>query len=116
MVIDDDSVTLELIGARLSAAGYEVQTREEALGTSEAVREFQPDVVVVDVHMPGLSGDRLAPLLQEMPGAPKLVFHSSMDEGKLADLSALSGAAGYIKKSPGAQRFVERLEAAIDRR
>src|SRR5262249_26271874 len=60
MVVDDDPVVLEVTRERLSFMGYDVIVRESALGTSAAILRERPDVVLLDVNMPSLSGEQLA--------------------------------------------------------
>ena len=63
LVVDDDPIVLEVTRERLEGAGYIVYVREEALGTSQWSAEFQPDIVLLDVNMPALTGLDLAQLL-----------------------------------------------------
>jgi len=66
LVVDDDQLIRKMLQDALSAAGYQVQTAsngEEALGAMPA---FNPDVVVLDVIMPGENGYRVCRAIKEL--------------------------------------------------
>ena len=84
MVVDDDPIILKLTCARLEAAGYEVVTRSEAIGTGAAIKEVEPDVVLLDQNMPALTGEGLATVLRARGGEDvPIIFHSSEDLTRL---------------------------------
>ena len=109
LIVDDDPVALMTLKALIEQLGHTVATRSEALGTSSAIREQKPELIVLDVHMPGLSGDALARLLQkpsnrERDDTPSVLFYSAMAERELEQLVASTGAAGYLSKDWTPQR------------
>ena len=69
MIIDDSVLVLTIIRHQLEQAGFDVITRESALGTAAAVLREQPDVVLVDVMMPALGGENLVTLLRKQPNS-----------------------------------------------
>jgi CheY-like chemotaxis protein len=112
LVVDDDPIVLEITRERLEGAGYEVHTRDAAIGTTEFIAKNQPDIVLMDVMMPGLSGDRLTELLQRQgrtKGVP-VIFHSSKDAGDLDQLVRRVGAVGAIEKTSNDGEFVRQFE------
>jgi DNA-binding NarL/FixJ family response regulator len=116
MVIDDDATTLQVLEAVLERLGHDVVLRSEALGTMRAVASEQPEVVVLDVSMPGLNGDRLAALLQEKHPSLRLVLHSSLPGNELDRLARSCGAAGYIEKSGDPTHFAETFRRLVPAR
>ncbi|HOU94276.1 MAG TPA: response regulator, partial [Polyangiaceae bacterium] len=64
LVVDDDPIVLETTRLRLARAGWDVETRDQALGTAQWIVERRPDVVLLDVGMPGVSGDVIAEVLR----------------------------------------------------
>ncbi|HMJ12441.1 MAG TPA: response regulator [Polyangiaceae bacterium] len=115
MVVDDDVTVLEVTAAVLEQHGYEVRTRESALGTSLAIIREKPDVVLLDVHMPGLSGDRLAELMAPRPGrvAPLVILHSATTLSDLEQLAAGCGAADVMEKTANPSAFIKRFESIL---
>jgi len=118
MVVDDDALVLEVAAATLESRGYLVTTRESALGTTLAIRRERPDIVLLDVHMPGLSGDSLAKVLFEARSGhePVVILYSATDAEELGQLARSCGAAGAIEKSSDPTHLIRRLEQIVAQR
>ncbi len=56
LLADDDKVTLETIGAQLRGVGYQVVTAMDAMQAFMAAQRTNPDVVLLDIQMPGGTG------------------------------------------------------------
>ena len=65
LLIDDDPLLLETHAGILREAGMDVQTLSEPLMTLERVKSFHPDLLLIDVYMPEVSGPELAAALRE---------------------------------------------------
>jgi CheY-like chemotaxis protein len=113
LVIDDDPVVLEVVRERLSGAGHQVLTREEALGTTQTVRDEQPDLVLLDIMMPALNGERIAELLKAHKATQHvgIILHSSKPERELVALIQQTGALGAISKTSDDVTFLKQFEA-----
>lgn len=113
LVIDDDPIVLETIRERLSRHAYDVTTRDQALGSTHAVRAARPDILLLDVLMPVLTGDHLAELLRADPNAHPvgIILHSSKPADELAELVRHTGALGAIQKTADADGFIEAFNA-----
>lgn len=100
LMVDDDPSQLDMTSRQLRAEGFEVRTVSESLGVSLIVREFDPHVVLLDVDIPALSGDRLLPVLRKnLRGqAPALVLFSAKDPETLRRLAHDVGADAWIPK------------------
>jgi CheY-like chemotaxis protein len=112
LVVDDDPVVLEVTRERLQKAGYQVYIREDALGTSQWTAEFQPDIVLLDVNMPALTGPDLAQLLRKRRATQNIliILYSSMESAELQSKASVTGAVGAIQKSGDARKFIEDFE------
>ena len=108
LIVDDDQIALEAARERLVKAGYEVCGHHSAIGTSEVIVREQPHVLLLDVMMPGLSGDQLASVLQrnERTRDVAIVLHSSKHPAQLQELLEETGAAGSIQKTHDARLFM----------
>ncbi|HEX3777117.1 MAG TPA: response regulator [Polyangiaceae bacterium] len=117
LVVDDDPIVLEVTRERLEGAGYTVHTREEALGTSQWTAEFQPDVILLDVNMPALTGVDLAQLLKKRRATKDvaIILHSSLDASELQGKLSATGAVGAIQKTGDSRRFLAAFERLIAR-
>lgn len=112
MVIDDDEVTLTMVEEHLEAAGHQVRVRSEAIGTTNAIREFAPDVVLLDLSMPSIDGDRLSRLFASAGLRTQLVLFSGRDPEELAMRAMSMGAVGFVHKEDAGQLSM-RLERIV---
>jgi len=112
LVVDDDPIILEVTRERLEGAGYVVHCREEALGTSQWTAEFQPDIVLLDVNMPALTGPDLAQLMRKRRATKDIaiILYSSVESTELQAKVRATGAVGAIQKSADARRFLEEFD------
>lgn len=112
LMVDDDESQLDMTSRLLRAEGFEVRTVGESLGVSLIVREFDPHVVLLDVDIPALSGDRLLPVLRtNLQGkmAPALVLFSAKDPDILRRLAQDVGADAWIPKGLDASALAVRV-------
>jgi len=85
LIIDDDKVPFNVTKALLEYEGVEIFTQSEGYGIINLVSQLQPDLVLIDVNMPKLSGDTLAMRLQsnEDTNHTQIAFNSSNVEDSL---------------------------------
>jgi DNA-binding response OmpR family regulator len=115
LIIDDDERALAIARRNLESGGYEVLTCSSALKMPQLVQREKPDLVLLDVEMPALSGEHvldLATLFDFLRAVP-IVIHSSKSEEELASLVARSQAKGYIRKTGNAISFVSQVESFL---
>jgi two-component system, OmpR family, response regulator len=100
LVVDDDEIHLRVTREILLDEGFEVVTHQCSFGVVALASKFQPDLILLDVNMPALSGDRLASLLREHEHTRniQIVFYSSDDEDSLTDIVKTCNVRGYICK------------------
>lgn len=67
LVIDDEPEMVEMLGLHLREAGMTSEGVVDPRRALDALSNFQPDVIVLDVHMPGVSGIELAMMIRELP-------------------------------------------------
>lgn len=111
LVVEDNPVNLELIIAVLEQEGYQVLTAESAEAGLHLAVEMKPDLIVMDVQLPGMSGYEATRRLKAHPATaaiPVLVFTSYAMRGD--DLKAYeAGCDGYLTKPLDLQTFRETL-------
>ena len=81
LVVDDDPALTRMIKLNLEQTGrYDVRTENMGRRTIEAAREFRPDLILLDVMMPGMFGSEIAAQLQADPElrAIKFVFLTAL--------------------------------------
>jgi len=101
LLIDDDPDQLKLLARLLRRAGFEVETVDSPFGSTNLVRKFRPDLILLDVDMPAIPGDQLVTVIRQnvrIPGV-KIVLFSATDPDTLRMLSLSSGADGWLSKT-----------------
>jgi DNA-binding response OmpR family regulator len=110
LLIDDDADLLERTSAYLVAKGFEVTTAQNVFGVAALVGHRHPDVVVLDVRMPALSGDIVAKTLERFYSTP-IVFYSAIDEQEGEELGRRHPGASFVSKAKGVRHLGEHLVA-----
>lgn len=114
LVVDDEPAIRRLLQVSLSAHGYaiyEAATGEDALQNVPSVR---PDLVILDLGLPGISGIDVARRLREWTQTPIIVLSVREQESeKIAALDA--GADDYLTKPFGVGELLARIRAALRR-
>jgi CheY-like chemotaxis protein len=113
LVVDDDAGVLRSLERALGRRGLTVITTDSPLGVSGMVRKHHPDVLVLDMNMPALNGQRLAELVAAGAGSAPIpiVFYSGVTEEELYAASRAVRHSTYVSKDAG----TEALYAAIVR-
>ena len=102
VVIVDDQEPFRRAGAAVIEAmsGFElVGVAETGEGSVDLARAVGPDLVLMDVNLPGMSGPEAARLLRLLDPAPVVVLLSTYDQSDYGDETHDCGAAAYISKS-----------------
>ena len=108
LVVDDDVTHLLVVKAWLERAGCEVLTRSTPFGTSSAILKAKPDIVLLDVEMPGLGGEVLADLIAKNANKNPIgvIFYSGKNAQTLGALAKQCQALGFIEKTESSDRFL----------
>lgn len=113
LLVDDDALVLATFGRGLRDAGYTVlvaATGEEAV---EMVAKDYPDLVILDIRMPGLSGIDVSRHLNEL-GVP-VVHLSAYDDQETLQDALNQGALGYLVKPIDVTKAIPTIETALKR-
>lgn len=114
LVVDDEAQIRRVLRATLSSQGYviwEASTGEEAV---ESVHKEKPDLVLLDVNMPGIGGIAAAREIREMSAAPIIMLTvRNAERDKVLALDA--GADDYVVKPFGIEELLARVRAALRR-
>src|SRR5215471_16916261 len=115
LVVDDDATARERLSSELTQAGFEALSLPSPIGVTRFVQEQNIDVVIIDVLMPSLRGDRLAKLLRGNPKFAKLVvvLVSGESDLELQQLSSAVGADAVISKGGIRGNLAGTVKAAV---
>ena len=118
LVADDDADILALVSFRLQRAGYDVVQAGDGEEALRLARERRPDLAVLDVMMPRLTGDEVTRQLrasEETSRIPVILLTARVQEADVAR-GFEAGADDYIKKPFSPQELRARVQAILGRR
>jgi len=115
LVIDDSEIVLEMTRFTLESAGYRVVTRNRASGSIAVILKEQPALVLLDVNMPGASGESIADVLvRSAPARDTLiVLYSSLPLNALRMKALATGAHGFIQKTTVQNELIRQVNAFV---
>ncbi len=114
LVVDDEPSIRMLLDVALEQHGFDVRSVADATVALDAVREWDPEVVLLDVMMPKMDGITLLPMLRRLTEAPIIFLTARGDvPDRVEGLSA--GADDYIAKPFDMSELVARLTSALRR-
>ena len=113
LVIDDDPMQLELVERGLSRDGFEVRGVTTVEDLAVEARRFAPGIVLIDVHMPGVTGEHTIAVAREAAPGARLVLYSAWEDTRLRALAHQLGADGFLSKSESVVAIGQRLQALL---
>jgi two-component system, OmpR family, KDP operon response regulator KdpE len=114
LVVDDEGPIRRALGVNLRARGYDVDLAETGEAALELAARHHPDVVVLDLGLPGLDGVEVIEGLRGWSEIPIIVLSArDAEASKVAALDA--GADDYVTKPFGMDELLARLRAALRR-
>jgi CheY-like chemotaxis protein len=100
LIVDDNEVCRAVVRESLELGGFDVIELENPLGMSSVVNNEKPDVVLMDVEMPGMVGDKAVEiLLKHRLHDCKILLYSGRAPRELERLARACGAAGFVHKT-----------------
>jgi DNA-binding NarL/FixJ family response regulator len=106
VVADDNTVFLAKIVSVLATEFEVIATAADGKSALECARLRQPDVVVLDLEMPGLNGIEVTQELTEHPPSPAIVICSVENAPEIVEAAQQAGALGYVFKTRIAQDLI----------
>jgi two-component system, LuxR family, response regulator FixJ len=112
-VVDDDASVRDALSVMLTLEGFQVFGFADGDSLLAAVRQHQPDCVILDVHMPGRSGLDILKELHQRQNAVPLFIISGQGDIPMAVDAIKNGALDFIEKPFHAETLVTRIREAI---
>ena len=114
LVVDDEPSILNLVTAYLKPEGYEVYTAEDGSSGLKAARSFKPDLIVLDVMLPGMDGVEVLTRLRRESDVYVILLTAKTEEtDRVVGLTI--GADDYVTKPFSPRELVARIKAALRR-
>lgn len=115
LIVEDNELNLKLFNDLLEAHGYETLQTREGLKALEIAREHSPDLIVMDIQLPEVSGLEVTKWLKEddelrnIPVIAVTAFAMKGDEEKIRD----GGCEAYISKPISVTKFIETINGFL---
>ena len=115
LIVEDDLRAADAIAHRLQAAGHTCAVRTDSRGVLELAREGSPDLVVLDVMMPDISGFEICRMIRRDPNlhALPILIVSAMDSEEEIEHGLAQGADAYLPKPLDEEELVLQVERLL---
>ena len=112
LLVDDDHRILNFLRLKLAVSGYDVITATTGEMAVELFETRKPDIIVMDVLMPGVSGLEVLKALRAFSDIPIIVISASTDNGEKA---IRLGASSFMPKPLDPDELVRRVDTTLGR-
>lgn len=115
MVVEDNDLNRKLFRDVLQANGYEVASVSNGFEVIQTAKEFSPDLIIMDIQLPGISGIDLIQtasedsVLRKVPILAVTAFAAKGDEERIVS----AGASGYLSKPVSIVPFMSTVNALV---
>ncbi|HID48826.1 MAG TPA: response regulator [Chromatiales bacterium] len=118
LVVDDEPALTRMIKLNLERTGnYEVRTENEGSMAIPAAREFKPDLILLDVMMPDMSGDEISALLkedEELSQIPFIFMTAIVTRDETEAMGSNIGGNEFLAKPVRTEELIAAIERAPD--
>lgn len=113
LIVDDDIIITDLMKMLVSMEGHQPTTVNDSTKALEVADSVQPDLITLDLMMPGLTGFELCELLHNDPrfASIPIVIVSAKDDPESKERAIKAGARDYITKPFGVDEFIGKIES-----
>lgn len=100
LIVDDDYMNREILQAHMDNAGYNVLTANSGAAALEVIQRQLPDLILMDVRMPGMTGYEVCAHLKSQPDTHHLpvLLMTAMDDDEYLANGTAAGADGFLSK------------------
>jgi DNA-binding response OmpR family regulator len=118
LIADDETVNLDFFEVMLSKLGFVVEKSDNGLEVIEKVKKFQPDLIILDNIMPGMTGREIAKTLKNDPYYKdiSIIMLSALDDVKDKVAGFEAGVDDYITKPFNFTEVLARINAVLRNR
>ncbi|HTY81999.1 MAG TPA: response regulator transcription factor [Dehalococcoidales bacterium] len=114
LVVDDDKNIIEVLKYNLVKEGYAVSTAEDGIKALELARKEKPDLIILDIMLPGLDGFELCRIIRKERSVPIVILTAKTEEiDKVVGLEL--GADDYMTKPFSVRELMARVKATLRR-
>lgn len=115
LIVEDNEVNLKLVEIILQKSGYRILSARDAEEGIELAKSLRPDLILMDIHLPGMDGLVAIGILKKDPSTreiPVLALTALAMKGD-EDRIIASGSDGYIQKPVGHEHLLQKVSALL---
>jgi len=111
LVVEDDEVTLRMVDKMLSGAGYTVIQASNGIDALSLARDKRPDLLILDIVLPGLDGILVASRLKDDPKTRDIpiIFFSSLEEKEIEKSKDASSDWRFLRKPCNREELLQEI-------
>ncbi|OGH56670.1 MAG: hypothetical protein A3G34_05145 [Candidatus Lindowbacteria bacterium RIFCSPLOWO2_12_FULL_62_27] len=116
LIIDDEEDLIDVLTARLAHLGYQAEGRTDPVEGRRAAIQTRPDLIILDVSIPGWSGLELIQSLVHLPhiqNVPVFIY-TNLRDPELEPQAVKLGAAGFFIKAVDDPRMFQKIRELLD--
>ena len=113
LIVDDSQIVTKMVGGFLSRKGFDVEVTNSPFGVSNRLREFRPQILLMDLGLPGLKGDKLLELCSTVGCEFRTIIVSSAEEKELKSVVAQGLAHDFFMKGAPLEQLEYKINQQI---
>ena len=114
-VVDDEEPIRKALKRLLRAAGLEAEGYASGQAFLDGAAARRPDCVLLDLHMPNMSGEQVLTRIRRMTGRPPVVVITAHDTPETREQCLAAGAAAYLRKPLDDRLLLNAISAALSK-
>ncbi|MCU1374813.1 MAG: putative OmpR family two-component response regulator [Actinomycetia bacterium] len=115
LVVDDEEYIRDLVSSAMRIAGFDVRNAGDGPAALSAITEHQPDLVILDVGLPGLDGFEVCRRLRDDGNGTPVIFLTARDANEDKVSGFTKGGDDYVTKPFSLEELVARVRAVLRR-
>lgn len=115
LLVDDDADILDLLEYNFKKDGYQVEVESNGARAAEVALSFQPDLIILDIMMPGVNGIDVCRKVRALPGFEHtyIFFLTAKSNKDLQSLALGTGGDDYIEKITGLRALMHKVRTVL---
>ncbi len=113
LLVEDHEDVYEFVSLFLEDKGYLVAVAKDGREGIDKVKEFRPDLVILDLMMPRMDGFSVLKLLMGMDAPPKVLVLSAIQKMEGVEEAMRLGASGYVTKPVEGERLLKKVQSLV---
>jgi CheY-like chemotaxis protein len=117
LIVDDEKDTLLMLGKRLTAGGYSVITATNGKDAIALAKSQHPDIIILDIIMPGMEGGEVAAELKDYPSTrniPVILLTAMLTKAEEEKYDSMVGGHITLAKPLDAEKLLEEMKILLD--